>query len=501
MKKVTKFTKEEEAYRACRDDWRLFASCILGVRLDPEQQQILRAVQNHRRVSVRSGHARGKDYIAAVAATCFLYSYIPSKVIVIAPTQRQVDNILMPEIARIHKNARFSLAGKVLKNKIETTREDWHLLAFNTDKHRHEVWTGYHSPNIMVIVSEASGIDQQVFDNIDGILTGNSRLFLVFNPHRSAGEAYQSTRSPLYVHFHLNCLKAPNVVAQRQIYPGQVDWRWTEDMVQKNCQKIGNFEENNGADENDNTFFQWNGNFYIPNDIFRVRVMGEFPQKDSDQVIPLNWVEAANESWQKKSPAVLKDPLRLGVDVAGIGTDKTVLVHRYGNYVAKVEVFLSGDHMELAGKIKSILDKNPESIALIDTIGEGAGVLSRLKEDGAKVYGAKFSEHARKKNGKELTDITGQPLFANKRAYCWWAVRDALNPQNDIHLTLPIDEGLKQDLTEPRSEFRSDGRLIIEEKSEIRKRLGRSTDFGDALALTYYPEIRKAPISYWTPNN
>ncbi len=321
MKKAARFTKEEDAYRACRADWNLFASCILGVRLDPEQQQILSAVQNHRRVSVRSGHARGKDFIAAVAAICFLYSSVPSKVIVIAPTQRQVDMTIMPEIARIHKNALFPLAGKVLTNKVETTREDWYLLAFSTSKHRHEVWTGYHSPNIMVIVSEASGIDQLVFENIDGILTGNSRLFLVFNPHRSRGEAYQSTRSHLYKHFHLDNLQAPNVVANRQIYPGQVDWQWVDDMVQKNCQKIGKVEENNGADEYDNTFFQWNGNCYIPNDFFRIRAMGEFPQKDSDQVIPLSWVEAANESWQKKSPAALKDPLRLGVDVAGMGTD------------------------------------------------------------------------------------------------------------------------------------------------------------------------------------
>jgi hypothetical protein len=64
-----------------------------------------------------------------------------------------------------------------------------------------------------------------------------------------------------------------------------------------------------------------------------------------------------------------------------------------------------------------------------------------------------------------------------------------------VKLLLPLHDGLKQDLTEPRWELTSSARLKIESKDDIRKRLKRSTDFGDALALTYYPEEQIQPVS------
>ena len=69
-----------------RQDWNAFAREILGVRLDRKQREILKAIQDYPRVTVRSGHSRGKDYLAAVASLCFLYLYDPCKVIETAPT-------------------------------------------------------------------------------------------------------------------------------------------------------------------------------------------------------------------------------------------------------------------------------------------------------------------------------------------------------------------------------------------------------------------------------
>jgi hypothetical protein len=39
------------------------------------------------------------------------------------------------------------------------------------------------------------------------------------------------------------------------------------------------------------------------------------------------------------------------------------------------------------------------------------------------------------------------------------------------------------DLTTPKYTHRSDSRVLLEPKSDIKKRIGRSPDFGDALAL------------------
>ena len=124
--------------------------------------------------------------------------------------------------------------------------------------------------------------------------------------------------------------------------------------------------------------------------------------------------------------------------------------------------------------------------AFLDTIGEGAGVHSRLIEQGVPSISVKFSE-----NAHGLHDMTGEREFQNMRAYCWWAVRDALDPKLGARLALPPLDELSQDLTAPLWEVNSQGRVLIEKKDAIKARLGRSPDWGDALANTFYPDHRK----------
>ena len=66
-------TKAQKRMKLWRKDWCLFAKEVLNARLDEEQKAILRAVQTEKMVAVASGTARGKDYIAAVAAMCLMY--------------------------------------------------------------------------------------------------------------------------------------------------------------------------------------------------------------------------------------------------------------------------------------------------------------------------------------------------------------------------------------------------------------------------------------------
>ena len=101
-----------------RSDWSLFAREVLRVALDQEQEDCLHSIQRHRRVSIRSGNARGKDFVAAVAAICFLTLYYPSKVIETAPTQRQAVGIMMSEIKSIYNRSAIPLGGELLTEKI-----------------------------------------------------------------------------------------------------------------------------------------------------------------------------------------------------------------------------------------------------------------------------------------------------------------------------------------------------------------------------------------------
>jgi hypothetical protein len=469
-------------------DWNKFAREYFRVTLDPDQAAILEAIQHNRRVSVRSGTARGKDFVAAVASLCFLYLHYPSKVILTAPTDRQVKKIMLSEVKKLYNKALFPLGGKVLNDAITFEKDStWYLLGFKSSDENTESWTGFHSPNLMVVVTEASGLSQTTFDAIEGILQGNSRLVLCFNPNRASGEAYNSTRSKLYKSFKLNCLNSPNVKAKKIIIPGQVDYKWVKEKLDKGWATPIKETQINKAKHD----FQFEGTWYRPTDLFRIKVLGEFPEQSEDILIPLSWIEAANEKWERISKneeilqQYLSQTLYLGADIAGMGRDLTSLCHRYENYVHRFEPVSSNDHMVASGTIKQIL-KRKNSYAFIDTIGEGAGVYSRLDEQGVKnAISCKGSYHA-----KGLTDITGEYKFLNLRAYMYWALRDAINPNNPNSLALPKDEDLTQELTETKWEFGSDGKIKIEPKEKIKERIGRSPDKADSLSYSFYPMSR-----------
>lgn len=495
--------KAKSTIKEWRKDWCLFAKDVLGAILDEEQQEILRSVQNNPRTSVASGTSRGKDFIAAVSCICFMYltprwnkegeMIANTKVAMTAPSGRQVENIMVPEIRRLYHRARtrgVELPGRLVGNDIRTPYEEWFLTGFKADDHNHENWTGFHAVNTMFVVTEASGIPEGTFEAIEGNLQGNSRFLIVFNPNKLTGYAARSQKSTRWKKFSLNSLNATNVVEKAMIIPGQVDYEWVLDKVHSWCTPIR--EDEVLAEQDD---FKWEGQWYRPDDTFRKKVLGKFPKVGEDSLIPQQWIELANKRWLDHQQGKIqrkKAPKRIGVDVAGMGRDKSVFCEREDNYVHEFYSLNSGgkaEHMKVAGITTSKLDQDKDSIALIDTIGEGAGVYSRLDELGyeKRAFSVKFSNKAEDKHGNPLTDVTEQYKFANMRAYCFWAVRDWLDPRNEQNPMLPPSETLMEEATEIKWTFQSNGSIIIEKKEDIKERLGRSTDEFDALAMTFAP--------------
>lgn len=497
--------KNKDSFERWRNDWTAFAKEVLRANLDEEQKAILRAVQHNKMVAVASGTSRGKDYISAVACLCFMY-LTPrwnskkeliknTKIAMTAPTGRQVTNIMIPEITRLFMNAKV-LPGRLLADGIRTNNAEWFLTGFKASDDDTESWSGFHAVNTMFAVTEASGISETTFNAIEGNLQGNSRLLLVFNPNVTTGYAAKAMKSSRFKKFRLNSLNAENVVKKRNVIPGQVDYEWVKDKVENWCTLIQkeDFDEGQGD-------FEFEGLYYRPNDLFRVKVLGLFPKTSEDMLIPLEWCELAVERWRKlqEEKFVSKKHPLIGIDVAGMGRDSSCFVPRYGNYVPEIKIHQSGgkaDHMKVAGEATHWLS-NAKAKAFIDTIGEGAGVFSRLEELGYKnAYSCKFSEGT-----KGLHDITGQYEFANMRAYCYWAVRDWLNPKNGFNPALPPCDELVAELTEVHWSFQSSGKIIIEAKEDIKSRLKRSPDIADALASTFYPNAKDYSDDSWILQN
>lgn len=212
--------KQIERMLAWRADWCKFVYEVLGARLDKEQQEILTSCQFNPMTVVASGTARGKDFVAACAAICFMY-LTPTfkngelvgntKVALTAPTSRQVTNIMIPEVARLYRRAKI-LPGRLLSDGIRTDYNEWYLTGFKSGEDNTEAWSGLHAVNTMFIVTEASGISETIYNAIEGNLQGNSRLLLVFNPNVTTGYAAKAMKSSRFKHFRLDSLNAENVV-------------------------------------------------------------------------------------------------------------------------------------------------------------------------------------------------------------------------------------------------------------------------------------------------
>lgn len=167
-------------------------------------------------------------------------------------------------------------------------------------------------------------------------------------------------------------------------------------------------------------------------------------------------------------------PLIMGVDVARFGDDKTAVAFRRGRQVIKFLTYKKLDVVQVAHQIAGLIAEHNPLKVCVDVGGLGAGVYDVLYADG-------FYDVVVPVNFGERAD--NPERYVNKRAELWARMRDWL--KSSMPVQLPEFEGLIEDLTAPTVMFDSIGRLQLEAKAEIKKRIGRSTDVGDALALTF----------------
>ena len=202
-------------------------------------------------------------------------------------------------------------------------------------------------------------------------------------------------------------------------------------------------------------------------------------QDDPWQVIPTDWIRQAFARYeQRQGPEV---PLTaLGVDVARGGDDQTVICKRFGNWFPSLQKWPGSetkDGPQVATLALQALEGQLETAINVDVIGVGSSVYDSLAGQGVNVWGVNFAEKS------EATDATGRLKMRNMRAEAYWTLREALDPQKGDDLAIAQDNELLADLTAPRWRITPSG-IQIESKEDIQKRIGRSTDCGDALALS-----------------
>jgi hypothetical protein len=201
---------------------------------------------------------------------------------------------------------------------------------------------------------------------------------------------------------------------------------------------------------------------------------------DPFQIIPTQWVELAMVRWhviQQKADFKLAEMDSMGVDVARGGQDKTILAPRHKTFFAEL-VEKEGSETPNGPKVVSeiMLVRRDQAVIHIDMIGWGASPYDFLVDSNIQTIGVNVA------NTSVGVSLQGDLPFFNLRAELWWRMREALDPVTGDDICLPPDPELLSELCSPKWEYRKGG-IKVEEKKEVIKRLGRSTDKADAVIM------------------
>lgn len=451
--------------------------------LTPYQEEILQAVYTYKRVAVRGPHGLGKSMLASMALIHFALTFDGDdwKIPTTASAWQQLTEFFWPEVHKWSTRIKWDKVGRPRFTKYELqqqklTLSTGHALAMaSAEDERTE---GAHASHLLYILDEAKIIPATRWDSAEGALsTGETYALAISTPGDPQGRFYD--------------------IHSRK--PGYEDW-WVRHVTLDECIAAGRISPEFAAQR----ARQWGESSAV----YQNRVLGEFCESSEDCVIPLAWVEAANERWKAqielqdhnwnwiegaktntwprwkwRDGREAKPVTSLGVDIARSDDgDKTSVARRQEMTVTQLDRYAVADTQPIVGYVSNLLERWVGSYAVVDVIGIGSGPYDQLRE--------RFASRAIPFNASESSDAKDRSeelQFSNKRSAAWWHMRELLDPAFGSELALPPCDLLIGDLTAPRrGRMTSGGKLTVESKPEIRKRLGRSTDDGDAVVMAFY---------------
>jgi len=434
---------------------------ILGCGLWSKQREIIEALRDHKHVVVKSCNASGKSYLAARAAHQFLYNHQPSIVITTAPTQRQVRGILWKEIRTAHANARYALGGKPNLGDL-TLRENWFALGFTAAEYSADKFQGFHERDMLAIVDESCGISSEINEGIDALLTSDGAHRLdIGNPTDPLSDFAKMFTADGVVKFTISAFDTPNFTAFGITEADIADGSWRAKIGVSPLPYPALITPEWVADKH----HRWGPT----NPIYLARVKAEFPSGGRDNLITMAMLEAA-----QRRELVPSEPVVLGVDVARYGDDQCAIYCRRGPVVRLVKRFGKSDTMETTGKVVIAAAETKATRACVDVVGLGAGVVDRLRE-----IKPTFSIVEANAGGAAVDN----EVNLNARADWYMSLRERFE-SGDIDID-PADDDLAAELVEIRWKPDSRGRNTIEPKDEMKRRLGRSPDSADAVAMAF----------------
>lgn len=408
-------------------------------------------------VAIGSGRGIGKSAFFAMLDMWMMSCWLGGTGIISANSENQLKSRTMAELGKWHtmsinshwfEKSSLSLKpaawfAELVRKQLKIDTQYYYIEGQTWNEENPDAFAGAHSQiAMMVLFDEASGIPDSIWDVTEGFFTDMAELRLwvvISNPRKTSGKFYDA--------FH------KDKAFWRTM---SIDSRTVEGVDTGVYQRI---VDKYGEDH----------------DVTKVEVKGQFPKTGSDQFISRLVLDDAQMRQIHKGND--DEPLLMGVDVARFGDDDSVIRLRKGRDARSFPVFKYRglDTMTYADKVARLIDQYDPDGVFVDGGGVGGGVVDRLRQLGYDVI--------------EVT-MQAQSLFPNRY----------LNKRAEIYDELKLwletgcidhDSNLDADLITPKYEYVNKGQLKLEGKKDMKKRLGRSPDDGDALALTFAQSIAK----------
>lgn len=433
----------------------LFAEEVCSFHPDEWQRNVLIDIAGYTKVSVRSGHGVGKTSVEAIVLLWFLSCFRFPKVIATAPTRQQLNDILWSEVEK------WRSKSPLLQELLTWTKtyvymkgyeKRWFAVAKTASEP--ENMQGFHEENMLIIVDEASGVEDAIMEAILATLSGkNNKLLMCANPTRTTGTFYDSHN---------------------------------RDRGMYKCHRVSSLDSARTNKENIASFIRKYGEH---SNVVKVRVYGDFPAQEDDVFLPLPLIEQSviNELDTEK---IYK--ITMGVDVARYGDDETIIATNAGGDIDIPVVRHGQSLMTTVGDIvmqyKRLIKEYPNYKGVItvniDDTGLGGGVTDRLEE-------VKEEERLRRLEIVPVNFGSKPPQDGSEDRYqdistYMWATLKKLMENREVRIV--NDEELVAQLSVRKYSITSTGKIMLESKKAMKDRGIKSPDRGDAVVLSCYSQ-------------
>lgn len=438
------------------------------------QVEIGRSIVDNYITVVCSGNATGKDYFMGGLIPWWLARHKNALAIVTGPSQSLLGTVTWKEIRRAVEGSRIPFGAR-LSNGIKASPHvvdmggGWQALGYSTTSV--ERASGQHAEHLLVVVEEASGVDDEIWDALDSLKY--SRLAAFGNPIRAEGrfvdlmrQAEKDRKEKIDPSRRVNKIiipstDSPHATWEKSPY-GLADKTWLEDVARRY-----------GKDS------LW----------YRSHVLALVPEQSHDTLIPLAWLDraaACGRAYPIGFPQAGR--VRISCDLGeGVGRDRTVIIVRDDLGVIEIVHENSLGLAEAAAVIAKFAARygvDHDDISY-DKAGIGRDMQNHLSRYGINAVGY-------------FGGGSGHRDFANLRSSAAWQLRKRLSPDeadpngdNPNRPQLPFHippgnywEGMREELAALKYELVG-RKTKLENKLDLAKRLGRSPDLADALIQSF----------------